>query len=70
MPTRADLSAAVPKCPRIIRRTGLGVVKEWRCGKPMRYMAGDGNTWRCPTCMQTTKGLLMAQWSAEQREAA
>lgn len=72
MPTLADLTAAVPKCPRITKRMGH---PDTRCSRPMRYLA-PGNMWRCPirSCAMEIKGVMLAEYTAEAdaglREAA
>ena len=72
MPTLADLTAAVPKCPRITKRMGH---PDTRCSRSMRYDR-EGNVWRCriPSCAMTIKGVMLAEYTAEAdaglREAA
>lgn len=52
MPTRADIEAATPKCPRSVG-PGTHTSGEWvaRCGAQLRRLTGRepyGEGWRCP----------------------
>lgn len=71
MPSRMDMEAATPTCPRIrVKRAGLTVVPGERCAMPMRYVDARGNVWACPRCLQRVKGLLIVEQQSELPAAA
>lgn len=51
MPTRADMEAAVPKCPGTTTQVRMGqghALKHHPCGAPMRWEY-EPERWRCCT---------------------
>ena len=60
MPTRADIQAATPKCPKQLwHKLADNKTTPGPCLTPLRYVA-KSNRWDCPSCRGFTPGEVIA----------